>query len=360
MAEEVTKIVATANSSRKVAYWVFNYEPRWEAASAEIKQLASAFRERFGARIISFDQRRAGIDLRRVDSHLSLPLGMIGLPMLMWATKDIGINHIFASAGETRLTPLLAARDDTILTISKDTPWLDRIEKNAAALRSLRCVVAESERHRDLLLQLGLPPERVRLIYPGVACAPVRALDGPFTILFATSPLQKFGLLSRGVHFILAAAARLPDVHFRLAWRKNSRPIRDLVREAGVDNVQILSGFIDDMGAQYDAAHATILPALTETSLKPSPHSGLLSLAHGRPLLISRPTSLSAIVERENCGVVFEPTIPGLCDAIRLLQARYDDFQENAQPTVKAHFSEATFIERYATLYEELLGTGNV
>src|SRR5690606_39322287 len=89
--------------------------------------------------------------------------------------------------------------------------------------------------------------------------------------------------------------------------------------------------------------------------LKPSPHSGLLSLAHGRPLLISRPTSLSAVVERERCGVVFEPTIPGLCGAIRLLQSSYADFQRNAQPTVKTHFSKAVFVERYAALYHELL-----
>jgi hypothetical protein len=96
-------------------------------------------------------------------------------------------------------------------------------------------------------------------------------------------------------------------------------------------------------------------PALTETSLKPSPHSGLLSLAHGRPLLISRPTSLSAIVERERCGAVFEPTISGLCEATRLLQASYGDYQRNAQPTVTTHFSKAAFIERYAALYHELL-----
>jgi glycosyltransferase involved in cell wall biosynthesis len=350
---------AIASRRRNVTYWVFNYVPKWEAASMEIRLLAESFRDRFGASIISFDQHRNGMDLQTQDRHLPLPLGIISLPLLMWSTRDVGINHIFASAGETRLTRLLAARGNTILTIAKDNPWLDRIEKNAAALRSLQCVVVESERHRDLMMQLGLPAERVKLIYPGVECAPVRAPNDPFTILFATSPLQKYGLLSRGVHLMIAAAARLPEIRFRFVWRKNAGSIRALVHESGAKNIEILSGFIEDMSAQYDAAHATILPALSETSLKPCPHSGLLSLAHGKPLLISRPTSLAGVVERERCGVVFEPTISGLCNAVRVLQASYSDFQRNAQPTVQAHFSKAAFIERYADLYDKLLGAAN-
>jgi glycosyltransferase involved in cell wall biosynthesis len=339
----------------QVAYWAFNYMPKWEAASKEIKLLADSFRHRIGTRIISFDQHRNGADMRTHDSHFSIPIGMLGLPMLWWSTKEVKINHVFASAGETRLTRLLAMRENTILTVAKDSSRLDRIEKNAPALKSLRLVVVESERHRDLLLQLGLSDDQVKLIYPGVECVPIKRPEGPFTILFATSPLQKYDLLSRGVYLMIAAAKLLPDVRFRLIWRKHPEAVQALVREAGATNVDIITGFIADMGAHYDAAHATILPALTEMSLKPCPHSALLSLAHGKPVLASRPMSISSIIEEDECGAVFDPTVASLRDAITRLKSNYDHFQSHAQSTIRARFSESQFVERYAALYNSLL-----
>jgi glycosyltransferase involved in cell wall biosynthesis len=339
----------------RVAYWIFNYMPKWEAASKEIALLAGAFRQELGTRIISFDQHRNGVAMQAGNSHLSIPLGMLGLPMLWWSTRAVKINHVFASAGETRLTPLLAARENTILTVAKDSIWLDRIERNATTLKSLRCVVVESERHRDLMFQLGLSRDQVRLIYPGTDCKPVHRPAGPFTILFASSPLQKYDLLSRGVHLMIAAAKQLPDVRFRLIWRKHPEAVKAVVREAGVDNVDIYTGFIADMGAHYDAAHAAILPALTEMSLKPCPHSALLALAHGKPVLASRPVSISSIIDQDQCGAVFDPTVASLCDAIDRLRTRYDHFQANAQPTIRARFSESQFVARYAALYHSLL-----
>jgi glycosyltransferase involved in cell wall biosynthesis len=348
-------IQALPTTAPSVAYWAFNYAPKWEAASKEVKLLADTFRQRLGTRIISFDQHRNGVDLQEQDSHLSLPLGLLSLPMLMWSTRGVGVNHVFASAGETRLTRLLAARGNAILTIAKDSPWLDRIEQNAPALKALRYIVVESERHRDLMRQLGLPDDKVELIYPGVQCAPYRPAEGPFTILFATSPLQKYGMLSRGVHLMVAVAKQLPEVRFRFIWRKNVGAVRALVREARVRNVEIVSGYVPDMGAQYDAAHAAILPALTETSLKPCPHSGLLALAHGKPVLASRPTSFSDLVTTERCGVVFEPNIPSLCDAIRQLMANYEQHQSRAHDAIRTRFSEVEFVARYEALYAALL-----
>jgi glycosyltransferase involved in cell wall biosynthesis len=338
-----------------VAYWAFNYAPKWEAASKEVKLLADTFRHRFGTRIISFDQHRNGVDLQEQDSHLSLPLGLLSLPMLMWSTRGVGVNHVFASAGETRLTRLLASRGNAILTIAKDSPWLGRIEQNAPALKSLRCIVVESERHRDLMRQLGVPDEKVQLIYPGVQCQPYRPAAGPFTILFATSPLQKHDMLSRGVYLMIAVAKQLPEVRFRFIWRKNASAVRALLREAGTTNVEVISGYVPDMGVHYDAAHAAILPALTETSLKPCPHSGLLALAHGKPVLASRPTSFSDLVAREQCGVVFEPSIPSLCAAIRQLIAGYDGYQSYTHAAIRTRFSEAEFLARYEALYAAVL-----
>jgi glycosyltransferase involved in cell wall biosynthesis len=105
----------------------------------------------------------------------------------------------------------------------------------------------------------------------------------------------------------------------------------------------------------YHSAHATILPALANNSLKPCPHSGLHSLAHGKPLLVSQAVSLSEIVDDKQCGVVFESTIPSLCGAIEELRDRYDHYQSNALWTSRSAFSKRRFVEQYADLYDGLL-----
>src|SRR5690606_3074767 len=102
-------------------------------------------------------------------------------------------------------------------------------------------------------------------------------------------------------------------------------------------------------------AHAVILPALESDSFKPCPHSGLHSLAHGKPLLASHAASISGIVERERCGEVFQPTAESLCKAVSHLPENYDDYQVNTYRTLEGKFSKSGFIERYGKLYASLL-----
>jgi glycosyltransferase involved in cell wall biosynthesis len=339
----------------EIIYWLFNYEPKWEAVSKEVKLLSESLRKRFATRIISLDQRGEKISLRGRDKHLPLPLGLIGLPLMMRAARAADINHVFASASAPMLTKLLASRGKTVLTIAKGTPVLESVEKNAAILKELNGIVVESERDKDLMLQLGVSPDRVQLIYPGIAPQSTRIPSGPFTIMFASSPFQKHGLLSRGINLMIEVARLLPDVRFRFVWRTGPQRVKELVRDAGTRNVEIIEGFVSDMNALYDSSHAAILPALAYNSLKPCPHSGLDSLAHGKPLLVSSATSFAHLVEERQCGVVFEPTIPSLCDAIRELKSRYSHYQANALPTSQACFSRAEFVSRYAALYSSLL-----
>jgi glycosyltransferase involved in cell wall biosynthesis len=339
----------------QVTYWIFNYAPKWEAASKEVRLLARSLRQRFATRIISLDQRSDKVSLFGRDKHLPLPMALLGFPFMMRSARAAGINHIFASARMPLVKHFLPSQGNTILTITKGVPDLSCMEKNAKILASLQYIVVESEFDKDLMQQLGIPEERVKLIYPGIEPQPTRIPSGPFTIMFASSPLQKLGLLSRGIHLMVEVARLLPDVHFRLVWRSGPKRVRELIAEAGVRNVELVEGFVADMKSMYDSAHATILPGLAHNSLKPAPHSGLHSLAHGKPLLVSRVTSLAGLVEEKQCGVVFEPTIPSLREAILELKRRYDHYQANALPTSRACFSRSEFIERYADLYTTLL-----
>lgn len=338
----------------RIGYWMFNFDPKWEAASKELDALATAFRPVYGTRTISVNVDKRAAKFFGTDKHLPAVLALPALPLLMRAARAVPVNHIFASAGERILMPRLARLGNCILTVTKGTPALRTIERNIEALSKLRYVVVESERHYDLLMQLGLSPDRVRLIYPGLEREPYRRARRPFTVLFATSPKQH-DLLTRGIYLILKAAERLPNVRFRLVWRWNPDRARKLIRERRLDNVDLVAGYVDDMKAMYDAAHAVILPALEADSFKPCPHSGLHSLAHGKPVLASRAASIAGIVEREKCGVVFEPTVDSLCKAVTHLAANYDNYQVNAFRTLERKFSRSGFIERYGKLYQSLL-----
>lgn len=342
------------NRAPRIGYWMFNFDPKWEAASRELNTLATSFRSVYGTRTISLNLNGRAPALRGTDKHLPLSIALPALPLLMRAARTVSVNHIFASPGERLLLPRLARLNGTILTVTKGSPTLRALERNIDTLASLRHIVVESERHYDLFMQIGLPPDRVRLIYPGVAPEPYRAATGPFTILFATSP-KKHDLLTRGIYLMMKAAEQLPSVRFRLIWRWNPQPIHDLLRKRNVSNVNVVTGYVENMKAMYDSVHAVILPGLEGDSFKPCPHSGLHSLAHGKPLLVSRATSIAGIVQRQNCGVVFDPTVQSLCEGVRRLSENYDAYQPNAERTLKRKFSKDGFLDRYGKLYASLL-----
>jgi glycosyltransferase involved in cell wall biosynthesis len=264
------------------------------------------------------------------------------------------VNHLFASAGERLVTPIIS-RHNGVLTIAKDTGTLRGYERNSESLKRLGAIVVEGERDRDILLQLGIQEQRIWLIRPGVPVMSYREASGPFTILFASSPLNAADFLSRGIYLIIAVAALLPMVRFQLIWRKHHlAKLQRIVAQAGVTNVAVQSGVIPDMAAVYDRVHAAVLPGLEHRSFIPCPRSGLEALAHGKPLLLSNLISIAPSVAQAGAGVVFEPTTAGLKAAIVQLQAAYAGYQANTQAYIAQHFSPETHLELHRRLYQSL------
>lgn len=105
-----------------IAYWMFNFEPRWEAASRELKALATSFRPVYGTRTISLNLNGQRLAFTGGDRHIPITLAPAALPMLMHAARAAPVNHILASPAERLLTPRLARLGNTILTITKGSP----------------------------------------------------------------------------------------------------------------------------------------------------------------------------------------------------------------------------------------------
>ena len=339
-----------------IVYWMVNYRPSWEAVSNEVQFLMKEMEDQFDTNMISFNFNEAAPSLRGREKRLPLPLSLPLIPAMIYTKGRAGINHLFCGPAEKVLSPRLS-RFPSVLTISKNTKSLSAFERNFENLKRFEYVVTESERDHEILLQAGLPRDRVKLIYPGFEIKPYVPAPGPFTILFATAPFDKNEFLNRGIFLIINAAQSLAGVRFRLIWRDGEHErLLKLIADAGVTNIEVHNGYIPDMDAQYCETHATILPGLDEHSLKPCPHSGLESLAHGKPLLVSRPTSIAGLVERMNGGIVFEPNSRSLVSAITELQKHYDSYQSRCHNVVNECFSKQVFIERYRDIYKSMHG----
>ena len=341
-------------SALRVLYWVFNYMPQWEAVSKEIASLRTGLGAEIEGSLVSINNKESGLSLRGRDKRIPLPYGLSLFPLVSPYAARFDVNHLFASAGERLLTPMLSRRNG-VLTISKDTATLRGFERNRESLRRLRAIVVQGDRDGEILRQIGVRQENIWLIRPGVPVAEYRAARGQFTILFASSPLNAADFLSRGIYLIIAAAATLPQVRFLLIWRKHHlAKLERILAEAGVSNVEIQSGVVDDMAAVYDGVHAAILPGLEHRSFIPCPRSGLEALAHGKPLLLSPLIAIAPSVTQAGAGVVFEPSVAGLKSAIIRLQADYPAYQAKAQSYIAENFSPSTHLELHRQLYQSL------
>lgn len=336
---------------------MINYEPAWEAASKMIDLLVDAFGGTFGAEVVGFNLR--GHRFRREGVRRWFPAPLLLAPKVAFE-RVVGryeITHLLSSGKERYMISYLDGQQ-VVLSIAKGTSTED-IQRNVHRFRHVRYLLVESEHHRERLLDGGMTDERVKLIYPAAAVRPYvpPPLGEPFTILFATSPFKRNTLVERGMQLLVDAARILPDVRFILVWRKhNHGALQRMVRSAGVSNVEVRNGYIRDMNALYDAAHATIVPGLRTDSVKPCPHSLLDSMAHGKPVLVSKPTQVSGVIGRSGSGVVFEPTTEALREAIIHLRDNYGAYQANCHSTVASTFSPAVFIERHRRVYESILG----
>lgn len=341
-------------SAPRVSYWVFNYMPRWEAVSKEIASLRQGLGGEIDGSLVSLNTKDSGFSLTGREKRIPLPHGMPLYPLVLPYASRFDVNHLFASAGERLLTPLLS-RHNGVLTIAKDTTTLRGFEHNLISLARMKAIVVQSERDREILRQLGIREAAVRLIRPGIPVATYREAPGPFTVLFASSPLNAADFLSRGIYLITAVAALLPAVNFLLVWRtRHLAKLEKIVAPAALGNVTIISGVIDDMAGVYGGVHATVLPGLEHRSFIPCPRSGLESLAHGKPLLLSNLVSIAPEVARAGAGVSFEPTIEGLKAGILQLQERYSEYQAKTQHYIRDNFSPATHLDLYRHLYRTI------
>lgn len=335
----------------RIAYWTSAFEEDMEAIAAEV----SLLRRRFPSSVAWGLSHRHWARLSRRRGYCLHPrLHLVFRAATRVLEPAFQINHVFGTLGDWYYLRGYRRRP-TILTAAALSPAVD-----AALLSRVDRFVVEYPAGEDQIRRLGVESDRIRLIFPPVDLArfrPAPSPEGPFTVVFASSPDDSRWLEARGVPLILEAAALRPGMRFRLLWRPwgDSLPtVRRWVARQGLSNVEILVGRFPDMCRQYQAAHATLIPFTQIEYCKPAPNSLVESLACGRPVLTTPGVGLAELVQAGDAGVVCVSEGGALADALDRLRSDWDSYSARARRLAERCFDQDNFIYRYVKLYNEV------
>ncbi len=352
---------AESTARPAITYYVQRYRPAYEAISKEVQVLTAFFSRHYHIKVhnlhldglFSFSWKKEFFS-----QHFAWYL--LTFPRTFLLSRRSSINHIYTSLGDLPYLPVLQLKN-TLLTAAASCSF-EKMKRRVRYLQKLPVIVVESEKQREQLRSLNLPEEKIKLIYPPVdvekfyhAIPSFPASSASFTILYASCPTRQEDFTKRGIYLLRETAGNISGVSFLLAWRDHALTKAQKIF-GSIPSVRIQNGIASDMNFLYAQAHCTIIPyTCFDDYLKLIPNSALESLAAGKPLLVSSTTEIAAIVQKEKCGVVFEPAPESLCQAIAALKKNYQLYQQNCRRTAEKYFSKMNFLQQYKQVYEKIL-----
>jgi len=170
-----------------------------------------------------------------------------------------------------------------------------------------RHVVAISQHVREQLLAIGVPDEKIRVIWNGIDIDEFRPGTGDRAALGL--PKDRFLALFAGdmrtprknLDTVLAAIRAIPAIHLVIAGDLTRNPYPAKVRQMGLADRVTFLGFRSDVADVMRAVDAFVYPARYE----PLGLVVLEALASGLPVLTAATTGASALVDH-NCGLVLQ------------------------------------------------------
>lgn len=337
---------------KRIIYFVRDYKPSSEAVSKEINLLSEFFQNSF-----IFDLSSKWV-LEYNKSLISVPKWFFPLYFLILYFERKGdISHIFSSLGDFPYLRILNKRP-IILTGSSAPSSENKILRNLNRLKKLDKIVVECNRYKKMLISLGISHKKIDVIYPGIDLFKYKKPHGRFKVLFLSSPPVMSYFKARGIDLIIKTAKKMPNIQFILVWREEKttfNAIKKLTRS--LNNITVIKGVLSESSIHklYDECHITIAPFVGFEKNKPCPNSIVESLAHGKPVLITKDVMISDIISKEKCGAVINPTYVEMIDAINILQKKYNFFQKKAQKCARKYFSRNVMLAKYLELYNDLI-----
>ncbi len=325
------------------------YRPGHEAISKEISLLMAAADTATVVTVPPF--KNPPWQTHDQDVRVIHPVRLLWPVTARQALRGSGIIHVF--------TPLPLPRRISLLLKNHAGPTMVTVISHGGLaptdreiLGHVRFVVAECERDYNRLLADGFPAKQLRLIVPATGLE-ARLLPVPekvFTILFASSPLQPAEMAQRGVDLLTEAARRCPAVNFHLLWRPGAEDCLAMLPD--LPNLIIDRTLYADITRAMGQAHAVVAPFRAGGKAKSVPLSIIEALQCGLPVLVSDAVGVADMVDKQGCGIVFEPEVDHLVTAIRLLKNDFDSYRAAVVP-VANRFEAQEFCQRYAVLIAE-------
>jgi glycosyltransferase involved in cell wall biosynthesis len=223
------------------------------------------------------------------------------------------------------------------------------MDRRAAVLRAVvreaDCVLAPRGFARERALELGLDPERTRVLPLGVLREPARAR--------AAGPRRRFGFIGtlaphKGAHVIVEAFRRLAaaDASLEIHGSEAVQPayVADLKRRAEGDaRIRFHGGFAEgEQDRVLAGIDVLVLPSLWWEN---SPLTVLEALGAGRPVLASRTGGVPELVA-DGAGVLVPPgDVAALHDALAAVAAGRILGGAAAAPTLKTAAEHAAELE---------------
>lgn len=227
------------------------------------------------------------------------------------------VPHLRRERPNLRIIDMIHAIDPAWDFVRSTAPLADQID--------LRVVISECGRQR--LLQTGVPGEKIVLIRNGVDLdrfrpAPPRAGEVQMTIVFVGRlEAVKRPLLLVDIALELVKLRGGQDFRVLVAGDgPEGEPIRNRVRQAGLDSVFALLGHVDDIPKVLAEADVVVAPSQAEGV----PLSVLEAMATAKPVVCSAVGAVSEALD-PSTGILIEPG-PGMAKRFAAaLQRLLDD-----------------------------------
>ncbi|MBM3308326.1 MAG: glycosyltransferase [Candidatus Eisenbacteria bacterium] len=354
--------------------------PSWTGAMAQTLALCEGLAKRghrvtlvtTGGSILDGRARAAGIDVVPMDLISELHPLVIGRLARLIAARSVDVVHAHRAHAHT-LGLIAAALTRRPFVVSRRVAHRpkdnlgSRIKYTSGVVTR---IVAISQAVKDVLVDYGVDPERISVVYSGTDTTRYRpGLDGGRVRRELGVP-DRAPLIAKVANFypgwkghdVFLRAARLvleavPDAWFLLVGKStDSEAMRTAVAAAGLGHRVVMAGYREDI--------PEVLAAMDVLANSPRSREGLSvaileALAAGRPVVATRVGGIPEIVLDGETGLLVAPEDPrALADAVvrlvsdRELAAR---LCANAVRLVRDRFTFERMVEGNERVYTSIV-----
>ena len=247
---------------------------------------------------------------------------------------------------------LIYLNPEKCIPIITSIPFISDDIRNKIRERApkLKKIIVQSEKTKNQLIDMGVDPEKIILIYPLIDLSKFRYSDPPpldeFRILFASSPnLEVPGednFKDKGLPLLFQAFkefARNNNTKLYIVWRgKYNEQLSKKISGLNLEkDVKVINGVVN-MPEMYAKVHITAIPFLNLWRSPEIPLSAVESLACGRPVVATDVLEIAELVQRCKCGCVAGPRKDDFLMALNKCRINYFTYQKNCREIDKESF----------------------